>query len=140
MPDPSKLRGKRLEGIDLEHLLSVINQRIELLVDRDHTIGHSYFINIDDTLQLANAFNDRVVPLLQEYFYGDFGKIGLVLGKGFVQKNENNKVDFAEFSYENQEDFKNDTYTLVKATQDTIVESLKILLGEKSPDQEAQTD
>jgi DNA polymerase III delta prime subunit len=137
MPDPEKLRGKTIGSIDLEQLLTVINQRIELLVDRDHTIGHSYFIEVNNEQELADAFNDKVVPLLQEYFYGDFGKIGLVLGKGFIQKNNNKKAQFAEFEYENQDDFKNDTYSLKRMNEDNILEALEILLRNKKAEEEA---
>lgn len=70
-------------------ILKTINQRIELLLDRDHLIGHSYLIKSDeeDTEQkLKNAFYNNIIPLLQEYFYGDYDKIGAVLGEGFVLK------------------------------------------------------
>jgi 5-methylcytosine-specific restriction protein B len=138
MPDPEKLRGKTIGPIDLEQLLTVINQRIELLVDRDHTIGHSYFMNIkqDSLVDVASVFNDKILPLLQEYFYGDFGKIGLVLGKGFIQKNNNKNAQFAEFEYENQEDFKNDTYSLKRMNEDNILEALEMLLRNKKAEEE----
>ena len=47
MPNPTLLAGKTIEGISLQQVLQTINERVELLVDRDHTIGHSYFINVD---------------------------------------------------------------------------------------------
>lgn len=138
MPDPSKLRGKTVAGIDLENLLSEINQRIELLVDRDHTIGHSYFMGVTNEQDLAEVFKDKVIPLLQEYFYGDFGKIGLVLGKGFISRNQNHKVDFADFQYENQEDFKADTFSLKEITAETIVGALELLLGRRTVEEDSQ--
>ncbi|WP_019670783.1 McrB family protein [Eudoraea adriatica] len=140
MPDPEKLIGKSVGGIDLKELLTVMNERIELLVDRDHTIGHSYFLEISNQQELVDAFNNKVIPLLQEYFYGDFGKIGLVLGKGFIQKKDNKKIKFADFQYENEDDFKNDTYTLVKITEDNISKALEILLRNKQSEVEEQTD
>jgi 5-methylcytosine-specific restriction protein B len=141
-PKPEKLTDKEIAGINLGHLLRVINERVELLVDRDHTIGHSYFMNsnLNSPKELATVFNDKVVPLLQEYFYGDFGKIGLVLGAGFIKKNKNNKAQFAEFEYENQEDFKNDTYSLIRMTEDTIIDALKVLLRTKESEQETQAE
>ena len=111
--------------------MKTINQRIELLIDRDHTIGHSYFVNVDSTKKLTNAFNNKIVPLLQEYFYGDYGKIGLVLGKGFVEKIKNNGFDFASFDYENQNDFKNDTYNLIRIDSTNIIDALELLLVKK---------
>ena len=63
--------------------------------------------NIDD---LKDVFQDKIIPLLQEYFYGDFGKIGLVLGKNFFEnegKQDKTKTDFAHFpSYEDTDDLK----------------------------------
>lgn len=132
MPNPELLAGKTIEGISLRQVLQTINERVELLVDRDHTIGHSYFINVKTKAQLVEAFNDKIIPLLQEYFYGDFGKIGLVLGKGFVEVNTNNNSEFAAFDYEQQDDFKTSTYSLLKATEETIIDSIGLLLNTKS--------
>ena len=89
-------------GINLEELLTTINKRIEKLIDRDHRIGHSYFINVKDFYQLKSTFHNKIIPLLQEYFFGDYGKIGLVLGRGFVSEIENsdNEDLFAEFEYD----------------------------------------
>ena len=81
MPDTSIPELNRLvEGIDLKKLLDRINERIEFLYDRDHLIGHSYFINVTSHNDLCDVFKNRVIPLLQEYFYGDWAKIQLVLG------------------------------------------------------------
>lgn len=79
MPDPSTLKTD-IEGINLQQLLSVINERIEFLLDRDHTIGHSYFINCTSKSDICMAFRDKIIPLLQEYFYKDWEKVQLVLG------------------------------------------------------------
>jgi 5-methylcytosine-specific restriction protein B len=73
----------KVEGIEIEKLFDTINQRIEFLIDKDHTIGHSYFLKIkdDQTIEaLALLFRREIIPLLMEYFYGDFEKIQLVLG------------------------------------------------------------
>lgn len=79
MPDPNLL-DDNIEGINLQKLLAVINERIEFLLDRDHTIGHSYFINCHKKESICIVFRDHLIPLLQEYFYNDWGKIQLVLG------------------------------------------------------------
>ena len=99
MPDASLLENNDVEGINLEDVLNTINNRIEILIDRDHTIGHSYFMNVKTTDDLRRAFKDKIVPLLQEYFYGDYGKIGLVLGDGFVKSHSTSKNPFADFKY-----------------------------------------
>ncbi|QRM90778.1 AAA domain-containing protein [Lacinutrix sp. WUR7] len=131
MPDYSVIENEYVEDVELSGILEAINLRIELLIDRDHTIGHSYFVNVDSTKKLANAFNNKIVPLLQEYFYGDYGKIGLVLGKGFIEKIKNDKVDFASFDYENANDFKIPSYKLNLVNADTIMDAVSELLGKK---------
>ena len=97
-PDPNEL--SEVEGVKLKELLKTINQRIEMLIDKDHQIGHSYFIGIQNLEGLKRTFKDKIIPLLEEYFYGDFGKIGLVLGGEFIKLAEN-QVAFPEnFEYE----------------------------------------
>ncbi len=83
MPDVATLRGLKVNGIEIDKLLTVINQRIEVLLDREHTIGHAYFIGLNNTStmsDLAAIFKNKVIPLLQEYFYEDWEKINMVLG------------------------------------------------------------
>lgn len=84
------------ERIDFEKLLTIINNRIEKLIDKDHAIGHAYFIGKDNTT-IRDSFYKNIIPLLQEYFFGDYGKIGLVLGKGFVKKKVTESSVFAAF-------------------------------------------
>lgn len=83
MPDVATLKGIKVGNIEIDKLLSVINQRIEILLDREHTIGHAYFIGLNNTstiTDLASIFKNKVIPLLQEYFYEDWEKINMVLG------------------------------------------------------------
>ncbi len=96
----SKSDNLKIGGIDLKHLLKTINKRIEILLDKDHLIGHSYFWNVDSFDSLKEVFAQKIIPLLQEYFYGDYGKISLVLGEGFCKskKEENSKDVFASVS------------------------------------------
>ena len=102
MPDPTKLGDFEVDGIKLSKLLEVINARVEALYDRDHTIGHSYFLKVLESDnpkdKLVEVFKDNIIPLLQEYFFGDYAKIGLILGGGFVETNDQNGEDlFAKF-------------------------------------------
>ena len=78
--DSSPLKGKVIGDIDICEMLKTINKRIEYLYDREHTIGHAFFIGINDFAGLASVFKNKVIPLLQEYFYDDYEKIRLVLG------------------------------------------------------------
>ncbi|MEC1071322.1 AAA family ATPase [Priestia megaterium] len=86
MPDENVLKTLNIEdveGIDVPQMLKTINERIEYLYDREHTIGHAYFTSLakDPSLKnLASIFLNAIIPLLQEYFYEDYSKIQLVLG------------------------------------------------------------
>lgn len=79
MPDSSKLVNPEID-VDLRKLLEKINERIEYLYDRDHTIGHAYLMGVKTLNELKDVFKNKIIPLLQEYFYGDWEKICLVLG------------------------------------------------------------
>jgi 5-methylcytosine-specific restriction enzyme B len=102
-------------GINLQKLLIAINTRIEVLLNRDNLIGHSYFLNVSCIKDLKNAFKNKIIPLLQEYFFGDYGKIGLVLGEGFVIKKQAlTEQMFAKFEYEGLDNYlQKSIYTLV---------------------------
>lgn len=86
MPDSDVLRkihADKVEDLDVAAILDKINERIEYLYDREHTIGHAFFTDLKDdaTLEkLQSIFEKSVIPLLQEYFYEDYQKIQLVLG------------------------------------------------------------
>lgn len=82
------------EENNVRSIFKIINQRIEVLKDREHQIGHSYFMGVENEDDLKDVFYDKIIPLLQEYFYGDYEKIQLVLGEGFVKK-ESESVKFA---------------------------------------------
>lgn len=97
-PNPEIL--SKVGNVDLKELLKTINQRIEVLIDKDHQIGHSYFIGIQNIDDLRRTFKDKIIPLLEEYFYGDFGKIGLVLGGAFIKLAENQVAFPKNFEYE----------------------------------------
>ncbi len=80
-----------LEGINLKYLVSMMNERIEFLLDKDHLLGHAFFLNVKSKDDLCSVFRNKILPLLEEYFYGDYEKIQLVLGdnKEFGKKDEN---------------------------------------------------
>lgn len=81
-PQPDLLRSVTVSGINIADLLSVMNERIEVLLDRDHCLGHAYFIPLqqEPTLErLASIFRNQILPLLQEYFFEDWQRIQWVL-------------------------------------------------------------
>lgn len=69
--------------VNVANMLDIINERITFLFDREHTIGHAFFMPLIDAPSigtLAKIFEKSIIPLLQEYFYEDYAKIQLVLG------------------------------------------------------------
>jgi 5-methylcytosine-specific restriction protein B len=133
--DKGKLKDGLLkladDEINLPNLLKVINLRIEKLLDKDHQIGHSYFINVEKLDELKLAFQNKIIPLLQEYFFGDYGKIGLVLGKGFVEKVPN-KSSFADFPDADTNDFSERPVFTIKTptSNNEFVVAIKSLLNQ----------
>jgi len=92
-PKPHILNDEFLDVINLHLLLTIINKRIELLLSSEHKIGHSYFMydsesNIEN---LKSTFKDKLIPLLQEYFFGDFAKIAMIIGEDFIRVNKPDK-------------------------------------------------
>lgn len=98
MPDVNVLRKIGADKIneagielDVAAMLETINERIEYLFDREHTIGHAFFTGLKDeptVAKLADIFKKSVIPLLQEYFYEDYSKIMLVLGDNGKEHDE----------------------------------------------------
>jgi len=127
MPKPELLAGIEVEGINIQNMLEMINKRIEYLYDRNHTIGHSYFMSLKDNptkKELDNIFRNRIIPLLQEYFYDDYEKIQIVLGDHpkqfedknikdekliekyqFIQSKKKSNKEILGFDYEEKEEF-----------------------------------
>jgi 5-methylcytosine-specific restriction protein B len=83
MPQP-ELLGE-VAGVPLGKLLTALNRKLEAYLDRDHQIGHSYLMNLATVADLRFAWEHKIVPLLQEYFYGDGEKLLAVLGPKIVQ-------------------------------------------------------
>ncbi len=79
-PEPELLPETAFDGIDLRQMLRTMNRRIEALYDRDHALGHAYFLGITTYEELVERFRQKIIPLLREYFYDDWEKIRLVLG------------------------------------------------------------
>lgn len=97
--------------ISLVEVLETINKRISVLIDRDHSIGHSYFLKLkglegdDFSNGLKKVFSDNIIPLLQEYFFNDFVKMTMVLGAGFIESKPIEDQIFAEVDDSLEDDY-----------------------------------
>lgn len=129
LPDAEVLENVMVEDICVKEMLEVINKRITVLYDREHTIGHAYFVPLktDNSLaQLSNIFADSIIPLLQEYFYEDYEKIRLVLGDNRKKDVKTQFVKQVEYSLDElfgSEEYDIDTnvtYEINKAALDNI--------------------
>ena len=85
-PDPELLEGTLVYGVDMSELLIAINHRIEALLDAEHMIGHAYLLPLrwleteqQRQAELSRIFSNKILPLLQEYFFDDYERIGWVL-------------------------------------------------------------
>lgn len=81
-PQPERL-PERVGDVPLRRVLETINDRIEYLVDREHRIGHAFFLGDGgkDQAAIDATMRDKVIPLLQEYFFEDWGRVAAVLGE-----------------------------------------------------------
>ncbi|UTW65397.1 AAA family ATPase [bacterium SCSIO 12643] len=138
MPDSDLIKqelGDKNEwnGIQISEVLKTINKRIQVLVDRDHTIGHSYFLGLKESEKfeedLKAVFTDKIIPLLQEYFFNDYVKIGMVLGKGFIKSYSNRGIKFAEIENSVGSDYEDGNgYEIIPSTDIKLKEAIDQLM------------
>lgn len=79
-PEPSRL-AETVDGVPLRRVLEVLNERIEYLVDREHRIGHAFFMSCETRADVDTAIRDKVIPLLQEYYFEDWSRLAATLGE-----------------------------------------------------------
>lgn len=105
MPDINALEGLSVSGINIADMLKTMNQRIEVFYDREHTLGHAFFMSLfpEETDEarfalLQQIFSKKIIPLLEEYFFEDWQKIRLIL-------NDHNKPGEFQFIREQGEEY-----------------------------------
>jgi 5-methylcytosine-specific restriction protein B len=130
MPDLTVLETVEYKDFKRLEIMSRMNNRLEILLDRNHTLGHAYFMKED----FKKSFQNEIIPLLQEYFYNDCSKIGLILGKGFVREKliKGVKIDkslLADFDSKDEIDILKN-YELIPFSEITDIEAaFNILLS-----------
>lgn len=114
MPNADLVPDRKVFDINLRNIFKKLNNRISVLLDRDHQIGHSYFMPLENSIAVDEDFKDiwfdSILPLLNEYFYNDWEKLCAILGKpqnngnSFIKKIDN--VSFAnEYSCDDTENY-----------------------------------
>ncbi|WP_306670277.1 McrB family protein [Acinetobacter sp. YH12040] len=132
-PKPELLNDIVVEGLNIGELLRVINQRIEVLLDRDHCVGHANFMSLkkDRTLKhLAAIFKQKIIPQLQEYFFDDWAKINMVLNANgmFMPKTVVRSELFPDIKTESEDLFEErKTWTILESAFDSIETFTKII-------------
>lgn len=135
MPCPDLLKDVKVKNLDisLKDLLETINGRIEVLKDREHQIGHSYFMGFVkgeaceiEAEKLLAVFKNNIIPLLQEYFYGDYEKILLVLGDGFIER-KTASVKFA--GNQSYDDVPDNVYSIMNVSETKAEDAIKKLMN-----------
>jgi len=129
LPKPELLVDKNknpiiIDGINVQKILEAINERIEYIHDREHTIGHSYFMPLKDEptkAKLDEIFRVNIIPLLAEYFYSDWQDLRFVLNNDFIK--EKSKPKYIQNSntelnkvYEIAQDFTQEEYIKIYDT------------------------
>lgn len=84
-PDEEMVRD--VGGVELKSVFTAVNNRIRALIGDDYQIGHTFFLNLDDVSDLKEVWFGRILPLLQEYFYGDYDRL-LAVVPSFVHSQE----------------------------------------------------
>lgn len=136
MPDYSII-DVEIDGVNIGSLLKELNGMLSALIDRDHQIGHSYFCEVVELEEepaknkLYFVWYNRIIPLLQEYFYNDWEQLKMVLGD-FVVKKDNKSILEDRLVSKNYEitNFENDWSGFSNALN-------KVYIGEKEVDGEA---
>lgn len=134
-PEPAAIAPAAVEGVDLRALLRRLNERVAALLDRDHRIGHSYFMGLQDGEDLRFAWYARVVPLLEEYFYNDHERLRVVLGARFVRPVEIGGA--AKMSLEDFADPERRPHEIARLSGAEFIEALRELAGGASQAEEA---
>ncbi|EOI0471104.1 McrB family protein, partial [Campylobacter jejuni] len=133
----------------LQNILISINKRIEFLLDREKTIGHAFFMSeavkfnknnwikpdeyeedwyVLSISKLKKVFQNKIIPLLQEYFYNDYALINAVLNDNgmifedkkddkYLQKIKNLDSVNSERSIYNIASFDDDIWNNIKIYQ-----------------------
>ena len=122
------------EEVNLEKLLRTVNRRLLALLDAEHQIGHGYFITVSTAShpldELRDVFYGKIIPLLQEYFYGETPKVILVVGSAFFSADASSESDddfFAGPASEADWDVPKKSYQVRPLTDNELVDAIRAI-------------
>ena len=122
-------------------MLTTMNKRLSILKDGDHTIGHAWLMGIKNLEELRTAFSNKILPLLQEYFYNDYEKLGLVLGDAFFEQPvmQVSGNEFARFSSNSglADQYRSKYLFKLKTADNLTAEDFKFICAERGIQQAA---
>lgn len=97
-PQPDLLPTQLTDAnINLQLLLAAINERLEQVLGRDHLIGHAFLMRVQTFAELQAAFASSIIPLLQEFFYSDWERIGQIVGADFFEADHQPRFSLLPF-------------------------------------------
>ena len=131
-PRPELLDGVLVDDVDIGKLLRTINRRLLALRDRDHLIGHAFFLPLKDTPtldDLRRVFRESVLPLLLEYFHDDLGRVGLVLGPSWVRRAAGTDVFAKGFDHDHRDDLAERPVWDIAAVQELSIDAFRAIDG-----------
>lgn len=130
-----------LKKIDLEKMLRMMNARLVRLLDREHTLGHAYFLPVlqdhDPLRKLKEVFYQQIIPLLQEYFFDDYSKIQWVIGQSFFADTHDEK-DFFFPKYDTEypvpdDNYDKKSYVLRPLSDEAFLEAVRKIYEKEQP-------
>lgn len=119
-----------IQGISLQQLLRRLNERIALMLDQDHKIGHSYFMDVNNLADLRFVWKHRILPLLQEYFYNDGERLQQLLGNKFITLHTSDGETSESLS--DHFDIGRNHYQLKELSDEVFIASLQKLAGQST--------
>lgn len=90
---PDSTEVKDVAGIQLNRIFQLLNKRIQVLAGDDHQIGHAFFMGLTQISEVKSVWFNKIIPLIQEYFYGDYERIKALIPSFVIEEKVSVKMD-----------------------------------------------
>lgn len=102
-PNKDQIKDGTVHGVNLRGVFTKLNQKISVILGSEYQIGHSYFMNenVSTKENLKLTWFSKILPLLQEYLFDDWEKLGALVGTFVTQTEvkELEKISLPKYSY-----------------------------------------